>query len=71
MQFGISSAEVGLVAEFLSQHSLLDDNPKYEEGYRKGVGDMKELLSEKVRQNVEEVFERCGNETEFIQRIHR
>lgn len=57
MQFGISSAEVRLVADFLSQRSLLDDDPKYEEGYRQAVEDMKELLSEKVRQNMERVRE--------------
>ncbi|MBF0818730.1 hypothetical protein [Streptococcus acidominimus] len=60
MQFGISSAEVRLVAYFLSQRSLLDDDPKYEEGYRKAVEDMKELLSEKVRQNMERVREEVG-----------
>lgn len=60
MQFGISSAEVRLVADFLSQRSLLDDDPKYEEGYRQAVEDMKELLSEKVRQNMERVREEVG-----------
>ncbi|MBF0788202.1 hypothetical protein IR123_09975 [Streptococcus sp. 19428wC2_LYSM12] len=57
MQLGISSAEVRLVAEFLSQYNLSNDDPKYEEGYRQAIEDMKELLSEKIRQNVERVWE--------------
>lgn len=56
MQLGISSAEVRMVAEFLSQYHLSDDDPKYEEGYRQAVEDMKELLSEKVRQKMEDLF---------------
>lgn len=56
MQLGISSTEVRMVAEFLSQNHLPDDNPKYEEGYRQAVEDMKELLSEKVRQKMEDLF---------------
>ena len=56
MQFGISSAEVRSVAEFLSQYSLSDDNPKYKEGYQQAIEDMTELLSEKVRQNIERVI---------------
>ena len=47
MQFGISSTEVKTVAEFLLQHSLLDDNQKYKERYQQAVKDMEELLSEK------------------------
>lgn len=57
MQFGISSTEVKTVAEFLLQHSLLDDNPKYEEGYQQAVKDMEELLSEKVMQNMKAMAE--------------
>lgn len=56
MQLGISSAEVRMVAEFLSQNHLSDDDPKYEAGYRQAVEDMKELLSEKVRQKMEDLF---------------
>lgn len=66
MQFGISSTEVRLVADFLSQRSLLDDDPKYEEGYRQAVEDMKELLSEKVRQKVEDLFYEAGDEIQLI-----
>lgn len=57
MQFGISSTEVKTVAEFLLQHSLLDDNPKYKEGYQQAVKDMEELLSEKVMQNMKAMAE--------------
>lgn len=61
MQIGISSAEVRLVAEFLSQYNLSDDDSKYEEGYRQAIEDMKELLSEKVRQNMENLWEEMEN----------
>lgn len=61
MQIGISSAEVRLVAEFLSQYNLSNDDPKYEEGYRQAIEDMKELLSEKVRQNIENLWEEMEN----------
>lgn len=56
MQLGISLTEVRLVAEFLSQYNLSDDDPKYREGYRQAVEDMKELLSEKVRQSAEDLL---------------
>lgn len=61
MQIGILSAEVRLVAEFLSQYNLSNDDPKYEEGYRQAIEDMKELLSEKVRQNIENLWEEMEN----------
>ncbi len=57
MQFGISSTEVKTVAEFLLQHSLLDDNQKYKEGYQQAVKDMEELLSEKIMQNMKAMTE--------------
>ncbi|QBX13663.1 hypothetical protein Javan1_0023 [Streptococcus phage Javan1] len=45
---------------------MLDDDPKYEEGYRQAVEDMKELLSEKVRQKVEDLFYEAGDEIQLI-----
>lgn len=52
MVSGISSAEVGLIKNFLLQRDLLDDDPKYDEGYRQAVKDMAGMLEEKVRQNL-------------------
>lgn len=52
MQFGITSTEIRTVAEFLSQRSLVDESPKYRDGYQQAVKDMEELLSEKVMQKL-------------------
>lgn len=57
MQFGITSTEIRTVAEFLSQRSLVDESPKYRDGYQQAVKDMEELLSEKVMQNMKVVAE--------------
>lgn len=53
MKMGISSAEVRLVRDYLLEKEIKTASPDYMDGYEEGVNLMSELLSDKVRENME------------------